>query len=438
MSSVLGEQAAVKCCTMSAILSRFLRVVQAHMEQGITHELGARVDRSLGRLSHVRRQRLAPTVLAAVRCPRCGSRQSRRFSRNGSRPRTLLTVVGILHVWLPRLICQCGGSVPLDFSPLLRPYQRLSTEVEAHIQRWAGLCLSLRQMQREGEQTFIGSLGLSTLLKRVHQLEQLGPARVGDAHPPVVQVDAIWMTQLRPNGRWRRDAKGRRRPVKGRFKRPLFIAFGVWAETGAAQVLAWRLAESESAAEWLVFLSALEEAGLRAENGLELIIHDGGSGLCAALDIVHFGAAQQRCLFHKLRNIATAILTTPELSASQQARQRRAILADFRAIWEPRQLSTALRRYRRVIRQYAASQPAAVAALRRDFRDTLTFFALETRHPHWARKHLRTTSWLERFNENLRARHNTARAYHSDRGILAMTAQVADHFNPGHLVQNGT
>ena len=68
--------------------------------------------------------------------------------------------------------------------------------------------------------------------------------------------------------------------------------------------------------------------------------------------------------------------------------------------------------------------------------DVGVFFTLETHHPHWARPHLRTTSWLERVNENLRARHNTARAYHSDRGILAMTAQVADHFNRYHLVQN--
>jgi hypothetical protein len=29
-------------------------------------------------------------------------------------------------------------------------------------------------------------------------------------------------------------------------------------------------------------------------TGLELIIHDGGEGLCAALHIAHFDAAQQR------------------------------------------------------------------------------------------------------------------------------------------------
>jgi hypothetical protein len=37
-----------------------------------------------------------------------------------------------------------------------------------------------------------------------------------------VQVDAIWFTQLRPNGERRKDAKGRKRAAKGRFKRCIF------------------------------------------------------------------------------------------------------------------------------------------------------------------------------------------------------------------------
>jgi transposase-like protein len=293
-------------------------------------------------------------------------------------------------------------------------------------------------MQQEGSHTFVGPLGLRTLMNRQHQLQRLRPERLLTVVPPVVQIDAIWLTQLRPNGRWRTDAQGRRRAVTGRFKRPLFIAFGVWPESQEALVLAWRLGESESVEEWLPFLTELEEAGLRGANGLQLIIHDGGSGLGAALDLVYFNAAQQRCLFHKLRNIAEAVKTAPELSAKQQARQRRAILNDFRLIWQPQQLSTALRRYRQLVRHYRASQPEAVATLRRDFRDTLTFFALEKQQPDWPRRYLRTTSWLERFNEYLRARSKTARAYHSDTGILAMVAQVADRFNQHSLVRNGT
>jgi len=53
-------------------------------------------------------------------------------------------------------------------------------------------------------------------------------------------------------------------------------------------ILAWQWANGEDTLAWLTFLTRLEEHGLRGENGLQLIIHDGGDGLWAALQIVHF------------------------------------------------------------------------------------------------------------------------------------------------------
>jgi len=238
--------------------------------------------------------------------------------------------------------------------------------------------------------------------------------------PAVVQVDAIWISHLRPTGRFRTDAKGRRRAIKARVKRPLFLAIGHWPQSGHALLLAWQLGESESASEWISFLERLEAAGIRAEAGLELVIHDGGSGLCAALEVVHFGVPFQRCLFHKLRTIARAIVLPEGLSRQEQRRHRRAILKAFRAIWTAKQPRTALRRYRHVVRSFRASQPAAVATLQRDFRATLTFYQLEHRHPDWPRSALRTTSRLERFNRRLRRRARAAGAFPSDASILAM------------------
>jgi hypothetical protein len=340
----------------------------------------------------------------------------------------LLTLWGELKLALPRVVCQCGGSVQMDFGAWLRPYQRLSRELVAQIQRWADLCLSLRQMQKELAHSFIGPLGLSTLLKRLHQLQTLQPADWVVGVPPILQIDAIWITQLRPTGRVRKDAKGRTRAVKGRVKRPLLIALGVWPETGQSQVLAWQLAQDESTEAWLAFLSALEEQGLRGEQGLHLIIHDGGAGLCSALEEVHFGAEQQRCLFHKLRNIAKALKVPKELPDKERTRLKKAVLKDFQAIWQAHHYRTVLRRYLLVVRTYRNTQPAAVATLRRAFRDTLTYYHIEKQHPTWQRKYLRTTSRLERFNKSLRRRIRAAGAYHSDQGILAMVAQVAHSF----------
>jgi transposase-like protein len=301
--------------------------------------------------------------------------------------------------------------------------------VDAQIQRWASMALSLRQMRRELKQMHIGPLALRTLNKRLHQLADLDPNREAEDVPPIVQVDAIWITLLRPNGEVRRDRKGRKRPVKGRFKVPIMIAMGVWPDSDRCEILLWRLGASENAEEWVKFLEILEAQGIRGESGLKLIIHDGGPGLCSALQTVWFGAERQRCLFHKLRNIYQAIRTPEGLTAKQRRRRRKALFKDFRLIWEAQRYQTVLRRYLKVVRTYRHSQPEAVATLRRDFRFTVTYYGLERAFPAWERKYLRTTSRLERFNRRLRRRTRAAHAYHSNIGVRAMLAQETRGFH---------
>jgi transposase-like protein len=246
------------------------------------------------------------------------------------------------------------------------------------------------------------------------------------ATPPILQIDAIWFTQLCATGQWRTDGRRRRRPVKRRRKRCVLIALGVWPDSERQEVLAWQLVDGEDAEAWLRFLSQLEAQGLRGENGLELIIHDGGAGLCAALNTIHFGALEQRCLFHKLRNIWRAIRLPEELPAEERRRQRRRIFRAFTAIFETQQRATLLRRALRVVQHYRTSQPDAVATLRRDFRATIAYFTIQARHPTWHRRFLRTISRLERFNRRLRCRIRSANAYHSDAGVLAMIAHEVD------------
>jgi transposase-like protein len=275
----------------------------------------------------------------------------------------------------------------------------------------------------------IGPLSLRTLNQRLHQLIDLEPEHDAEDVPPILQLDAIWATVLRPNGRVRRDRKGRKRPVKGRCKCPVFIAMGVWPEGDRCEILLWRLGTGENAEDWVQFLSLLEAQGIRGENGLKLIIHDGGAGLCSALQTVWFDAPLQRCLFHKLRNIYKSLRAPEELTPKQRRRRYKAVFKDFRLIWEARRYQTVLRRYLRVVRQYRHSQPEAVATLRRDFRATVAYYHVERQFPSWDRKHLRTSSRLERFNRRIRRRLRAANAYHSDQGVLAMVAQETHEFH---------
>jgi transposase-like protein len=424
MNSVSGKGQMVKA---NEVLLAALTKVQAELVKAVGQEVNEWLVQAvtclLHRLFHQRRQGLARWIEENGRCQRCQSRAVRDFMRNGYRPRTLLTPLGWIEFFLPRVRCRCGGSVAVDFAGLVHPYQRISDLVDEQIQRLYRVGLSLRQLQQELATSYIGPLALRTLLARI---QQSTPLVAVEGVPPIVQVDAIWVTQVLPNGRSYYDRKGRKRMSKGRYKRPIFVALGIWPQTNQAQVLEWMVAESEEMQAWEHFLTRLEAMGIRHENGLRLLIHDGGSGLCGALEMVHFGVPTQRCLFHKVRNIAQAIRLPKGLSRPERSARRKAIVQRFLAIWQADSYTAALRRYRQVVRDFRTTQPDAVASLRRDFRPTLTFYSLSDIYPV---HHLRTTSRLERFNRTLRTRLHAACALHSDTGLIAMIAQQIHTFN---------
>lgn len=424
MNSVSGEGRQVKG---KAVLLNALK--QAHSEllkgvsQTISEQLVAAVSFFLHRHFHQRREGVGRWEEEAGGCQRCKSSAVRDFTRNGYRERTLLTPLGWIDFFLPRVRCRCGGSVALEFAGVVRPYQRISDLVDEQIRRWYRMGMSLRQLQKEFSTSYIGPLAIRTLLQRIEQSVPTVPVA---GVPPIVQVDAIWVTQVLPNGRTFYDRKGRKRMSKGRYKRPIFVALGIWPDTNQAQVLDWMMAESEETEAWEQFLTRLEANGIRAENGVRLIIHDGGTGLCAALPLVHFGVPAQRCLFHKLHNLAQALHLPKGLSRPERSAQRKAILKRFQAIWQAKRFTTACQRYRQVVRDFRLTQADAVATLRRDFRATLTFYSfIDTYAPH----HLCTTSRLERFNRTLRTRLRAACALHSDAGLFSMISQQVHAFN---------
>jgi hypothetical protein len=72
--------------------------------------------------------------------------------------------------------------------------------------------------------------------------------------PDVVQLDGIWFSLMVPTGKRKRDR--------------------------------------------------LYERGLTGERGLRLIVHDGNGGVTSALSYGYFDVLEQRCIFHKIQNVA--------------------------------------------------------------------------------------------------------------------------------------
>jgi len=398
------------------------RAVQLALEGA----LRAEVTRLVGREKY-RRRATAEWETTAARCSRCGANWSTRFWRDGSYPRTLLTLAAAVELRVPRVACICGGTVPLEFE-LLAPYQRGWGDLQERARELAGLCLSLGASRAVLAWENGQPLAASTVQGWVRQAAGLAETlRTGalERVPTVVMLDGVWVKLLAPTGEHFADRGGRRRERVKRGKAVLLVAYAVDPATGEHWVLDWERAEREDQASWQRLLERLLARGLRAHAGLELFIHDGGSGLEAALAEVHFGPGvlRQRCVFHVLKNLRDAVRGEPGMGRQERQERRRAVLEDAAVIWQTTDRAEVYRRRGAFRERWQAREPTAVATLERAFGGTLAYLeALDRgreRGASWDARYLRTTSHLERFNRALRQKARQVGTFKAEHGLLA-------------------
>lgn len=422
VSKIRDEDQSVKQF-LDGLKQGFANQVVWHIEA----QLEAEVEAWLHRSYHQRRKDV--TCSTGARCQRCGTQAARCFSRNGHRRRQLVTTFGVLTFWLPRVVCACGGSVRIPFS-ILQPYQRIWDDVLGQVARWADWGLSLRQMQTEIGAQWATQIGLRKLNQVTQAVGQPSAIELTSV-PPVIMLDAIWVTLLTDTDTLQPDRLQRQRRVKTKHKVCVLVALGLYPQSGRWGILNWRIAPEESQAAWEGLLVPLEARGLYRERGLELFIHDGGSGLTAALNFLYPHIPHQRCVFHKLRNLAQAIQIPPGLSRPERQAFRCDLLQHIQAIFYAANVQEATRLRDVVCAQWQSSQPDFVATLQRDWSETVAFFRVLIRFPDWRRTALRTTSLLERVNRMLRRLFRPACAFHSRSGLCAAVARI---LIPFHLI----
>jgi len=389
-------------------------------QQRINEQLEAEVGLWLCRERHQRRHTVTGKGQAV--CQRCGTREVKRFSRNGHRRRQLLTTFGVLTIRQPRVVCECGGSVRMPFT-VLAPRQRWWEDLTAKIHRWAEWGMSLRQMQTEIGDTLATPVGLRKLNSCVHQVTPPTSIELSSV-PPIVMLDAIWVTLLTDTDQHQVDALGRQRSVKTRQKMCVLVALGLYPHQGTWGILGWHLADSESQPAWEALLVSLEQRGVYRQRGVELLIHDGGSGLIAALNLLYPHIPHQRCTFHKLRNLYTAIQAPPDVSRQEARQFKRDLLRQIQPIFDAQNVQAAEKIRDKLCEQWHSTQPKWVKTLQRDWHETVAFYRVLARFPNWPRTALRTTSLLERVNRMLRRLFRAAGAYHTSAGLLAAVTRV--------------
>ena len=280
--------------------------VKALVEALLEAEVTAKLGREKGAVRHISGQ---PRTIDWM-CGQCGCCDAQQFTRDGHYRRSLQTGWGSIEdLAVPMLECQrCGHDVICHFT-VLEKYERFWLDLDQDVLVGSGLCESLRHLSERWSEAVGSSIGLRTLNERINQIAPL----LSQAHqapitqvPAVIQFDGIWVRLQVPTETVKTDRRGRRRkPHKGK-KMVLLVALGLWADgSGRRDILDWELADGETQADWQRLLDRLWERGVRPEAGLQAVIRDGKGELGAAVAQVYgTRVIEQRCVFHKLRNVA--------------------------------------------------------------------------------------------------------------------------------------
>jgi putative transposase len=290
--------------------------------------------------------------------------------RNGYYRRHLLTELGDIELNVPRT---------RRYSPteVIRAYARRTREIDRVILAGFVLGLSTRKV---GE-TLLALLGRRVSASTVSEVAKTLDSAVAAFHRRPLQnrykalmLDGVVLA---------------RKTGAGALRRPVLVALGLRAD-GKREIIDFRLAGSESAAEWERFLTDLFRRGLTGE-GLEMVCVDGGAGLLAALPTVLPAIPVQRCWAHKIRNVLDKV------KKADQPAVKRALHKIMNAPNAPAARAAA----RKFADRFGDKCPAAVACLRNDLDALLTCFRYRSQAE---RRAVRTTNAVERRFREVRRR----------------------------------
>ena len=290
--------------------------------------------------------------------------------RNGSYGRWLMTELGEIELRVPRTRRYSALGV-------VRAYAQRAAHIDQMILACFVLGLSTRKVATALQPVLGRRISPGTVSQVAKLLDEAVAAfhrRPLKDHYPVLMLDGVVLA---------------RKTGAGALRRPVLVALGLHPD-GKKEVIDYRLATSESAAQWELFLTDLFRRGLQGQ-GLEMICSDGGPGLLAALPTVYPNVAVQRCWAHKSRNVLDKVK-----KADQPA-----VKASLHAIMNAPNLSKARSHARRFALRWETAYPPAVKCLRNDLDDLLTCFRYPTPQQ---RKAVRTTNAIERRFREVRRR----------------------------------
>jgi len=346
-------------------------------------------------LKHLLQGALEEELVEQLAASRYRRTEVRRGYRNGCYERDLVTQLGVISgIRVPR----ARGRVERQ---VFRRYQRRQGVVDALIREMFLAGISTRRVG----QVLSVLLGEPVSAQTVSRLARSLDQEVARFHEAPLTDDVRYLlldgVSMRVKG------------AAGVKRRLVLCAYGITV-SGQRRLLAFRLAQSESAQAWEAFLSQLQARGL-AGHRLKLIVTDGCLGLHQALETVYPYVPRQRCWVHKLRNVSNL------LSRRQQAE----CLAGARSIYQAATRREAIGAYWAWTHRWREEAPKAVACLERDLDELLNVLACPEAH----RRKVRTTNAIERAFREVRRRTRPMSCFTNSASCERIIYAVVTHLN---------
>jgi len=347
-------------------------------------------------------------------------------TRSGCYRRALITQYGcIADLRVPKLR---KGNGNLEWQTISRYERCWGPFLDQQVMHYC-LGLSLRDLQESmyitlGEVLSVASC--NRIVASVGQRAEAFKTQPLEAPPPILLVDGMWIKIAYPSGKMIVDSQGRRRAVKRKQKRVMLSALGVWPD-GHWEIVHWQIAAGENETTWKTFFGQLSAKGMTEET-TQLVVSAGAQGLESALDDHFYGVPHQRCIFHKIKNIADHLLygelevdgETSDDQAKRKAKtaRKKAILADAGAIYA-HETESGMRAQAEVFREtWQEREPKSVANFFTDFDTTLAYLRVD--FPASLGVLIRTTNRLERFHKEMRRKQRDIGMFQSEAGCEAV------------------
>jgi putative transposase len=322
--------------------------------------------------------------------------QERVDYRNGHYVRHLLTEMGDLELLVPR---SRKGGFPTQ---LFKRYARRCGSIDRVLLACFCLGLSTRKAASVLAPVLEEKVSPATISRLSQGLDQ----QVSDYHGRALKDQYRYLffdgVVLKSKGALKVQRK------------ILLCAFGITVQ-GHHEMIDFYPAATESGACWEAFLADLYKRGLKGSPCV-LIATDGGAGLHQALEIVYPKIVLQRCWAHKSRNILDKVKKKDQ-PAVKQALNR---------ISHASNLREATKAYWRFSSRWAKTYPKAVACLKKDFDQLLSFFQIKNSEL-WSR--LRTTNLIERAFREVRRRTRPMGVMANTRSLQRIVFAVFHHLN---------